>query len=81
MTYESRSFFCVLDVVILVFSGETSLINASVSKFPSIEICQLLVASKANVAHKCNGKTALQYAIDNNNLQIAAYLRSIGAPQ
>jgi ankyrin repeat protein len=28
-----------------------------------------------------NGNTALKFAIDNNKAEVAAYLRSIGAPQ
>jgi hypothetical protein len=28
-----------------------------------------------------NGETALKYAIDRNKADVAAYLRSIGAPQ
>ena len=28
-----------------------------------------------------NGKTALKYAIDNNEADVVAYLRSIGAPE
>jgi hypothetical protein len=82
----------------IVFSGSSPLICAS-----SVEICRLLVTSKANVAHKTGyehlshartvvvshprplrcreGKTALQYFIDWKKPQLAAYLRSIGAPQ
>ena len=58
-----------------------------------LEVCRLLVESKCDVslrsrdmfhlaaAGKPPSHSALQLAIDNSRADVAAYLRSIGAPQ
>ena len=64
----------------LFFSQVTPLILSAYNGF--LEICRVLVASKADVAKRMQGGwTALGYAIQKNNSDVIAYLRSIGAPE